>query len=60
MVGISTVSGEGNEKDYHIREYREYLEKEFAEIFTKAEVTEIGEAIPQRLQKILPLCGWVS
>lgn len=44
MVSIPTVSGEGNEKDYHIREYREYLEKEFAEIFTRAEVTEIGEA----------------
>lgn len=44
MVSIPTVSGEGNGKNYHISEYREYLEKEFAEVFANAEITETGEA----------------
>lgn len=44
MVSIPTVSGEGNEKDYHIAEYREYLEKEFPHVFARAEVTGVGEA----------------
>ncbi len=44
MVKIPTVSGAGNEKDYHIGEYREYLKKEFKGIFTLAEEIQVGEA----------------
>lgn len=49
MVKIPTVSGKGNEKDYRIGEYREYLKKEFANIFAQAEKIPVGEA---RLLKI--------
>ncbi len=49
MVSIPTVSGEGNEEQYHISEYRSYLEKEFACLFENAEVYPIGEARLLRL-----------
>lgn len=44
MVSIPTVSGKGNEKEYHIKEYREYLEKEFPDVFCKAHMIGVGEA----------------
>ncbi len=44
MVSIPTVSGKGNEKEYHIKEYREYLEKEFPNVFFRAHMIEVGEA----------------
>lgn len=44
MVKIPTVSGHGNEKDYHIEAYREYLKKEFDGIFSLAEEIAVGEA----------------
>ena len=44
MVSIPTVSGKGNEKNYRIREYREYLVKQFPYVFSQAAVTQVGEA----------------
>ena len=45
MVAIPTVSGEGNEAEYHIAEYREYLAQAFPHLFGAAERTGIGEAM---------------
>lgn len=51
MVSIPTVSGKGNEEDYRIGEYREYLKKEFPHVFSRAAVTQVGEA------RLLKLAG---
>lgn len=44
MVKIPTVSGVGNEQDYHMEEYREYLKQEFKRVFAAAEEIPVGEA----------------
>lgn len=49
MVKIPTVSGHGNEKDYRIEEYRNYLKKEFDRLFSLAEEIAVGEARLLRL-----------
>lgn len=40
MVKIPTVSGTGNEADYHIDEYKEYLKKVFPALLGAAETTD--------------------
>ena len=51
MVRIPTVSGKGNEEDYRIGAYREYLAKEFPSVFSQASVMQVGEA------RLLKLAG---
>lgn len=45
MVRIPTVSGKGNEAQYEIGRYREYLTSEFSHLFQNAERIAIGEAL---------------
>lgn len=45
MVAIPTVSGRGNETQYHMKEYRECLRQCFPELFVKAKVFPVGEAL---------------
>ena len=54
MVQIPTVSGAGNEALYEIGRYKEYLEKEFANLFGQAERTLIGEAVLLRIKESAP------
>lgn len=59
MVSIPTVSGRGNEADYHIGEYRAYLQKVFKSLFASASVIPVGEALLLKLegtdQSLLPV-----
>ncbi len=50
MVRIPTVSGEGNEADYHIAEYRNHLAAVFPHLFGAAVRTPVGEAMLLRLE----------
>ena len=45
MVSIPTVSGKGNEENYHIEEYRNYLKEAFPHLLEGAdEIIEVGAA----------------
>lgn len=50
MVAIPTVSGNRNRTDYHIGEYREYLQTAFPCLFAAAVPTPVGEALLLKIE----------
>lgn len=50
MVAIPTVSGNRNRTDYHIGEYREYLQTAFPCLFAAAVPTLVGEALLLKIE----------
>ncbi len=52
MIKIPTVSGKGNEEQYQIDQYKEYLWKTFDTLFNTAEVIPVGDALLLKLNGV--------